>query len=284
MNNTALISIINQSTNSVNQMRNVMFLPYDNIYQTNIYKEFKANDRKISIFENSRYRLEITDFLLSQKHRDILDIVFSTAKIKPLEGDRAYVDFTINSILSELGLSDGTENRNTIIKYLEELKRVNIKLIIKDGLFKDNLFFNLCDISAHSEKLNKYVLVFNEMYLYMFQKDILVNYNFYLPQILKLESATLKALIRYIISNDWINHQLEDLLSEIEIKKETMTTRNFNKTKKIIKDNIEILSSFGICLNPTTEQITYKKLEKIIFYNTKKEILKYEQKEINFEN
>lgn len=284
MNINGLISILNQSTNSVNQMRNVMFLPYDNIYQTNLYKEFNKNGRKIAIFENSRYRLEITDFLLSQKHRDILDIIFSTSKIEPLEGDKAYVGFTINSILLELGLTDGQENRNTIIKYLEELKRVNIKLIVKDGLFKDNIFFSLCDISAHSEKLNKYILVFNEMYLMMFQKDILVNYNYYLPLILSIDSAMIKALIRYIISNDWINHSLEELLAEIEIKKETMTTRNFNKLKKTIKDNVELLNKFDININLETEQITYKKLENVIFYNTKKEIKKYEQKEINFEN
>ena len=275
-----LLNIINQSTNSVNQMRNVMFLPYENIYRTNIYKEFCKNNRKAVMFENNQYKLEITDHLLSQKHRDILDIVFSTAKIKPMSGERAYVDFTINSILGELGLTDGEENRNTIERYLEELKRVNIKLTVKEGIFKDYIIFNLCDKAAYSEKLNKYVLVFSDVYLAMFQRDILVDYKYYLPILLSIESGILKAFIRYIISNDWINHSLEDLLSEIEIKKEDMTARNFNMIKKQIRDSKELLK-FGIDIDKK-DQVRYKKLKNVIFYNTQKEIKKYEQKELDF--
>lgn len=275
----ALLSVVNHSNNSVNQMRNVMFLPYENIYRTNIYKEFCKNDRKVVLFENSQYKLEITDHLLSQKHRDILDIIFATAKLKPMTGERAYVDFTINSILSELGLHDSGENRQTIERYLEELKRVNIKLTIKDGLFKDYIIFNLCDKAAHSEKLNKYVLIFNDTYLAMFQRDILVDYKYYLPKLLKIESGVIKAFIRYIISNDWINHSLEELLSEIEIKKEDMTSRNFNLIKKQIRDSKEIID-FGIEID-SKDQVRYRKLENVIFYNTAKEIKKYEQKQLD---
>ncbi len=275
----ALLSVVNHSNNSVNQMRNVMFLPYENIYRTNIYKEFCKNDRKVVLFENSQYKLEITDHLLSQKHRDILDIIFATAKLKPMTGERAYVDFTINSILSELGLHDSGENRQTVERYLEELKRVNIKLTIKDGLFKDYIIFNLCDKAAHSEKLNKYVLIFNDTYLAMFQRDILVDYKYYLPKLLKIESGVIKAFIRYIISNDWINHSLEELLSEIEIKKEDMTSRNFNLIKKQIRDSKELID-FGIEID-SKDQVRYRKLENVIFYNTAKEIKKYEQKQLD---
>lgn len=275
----ALLSVVNHSNNSVNQMRNVMFLPYENIYRTNIYKEFCKNDRKVVLFENSQYKLEITDHLLSQKHRDILDIIFATAKLKPMTGERAYVDFTINSILSELGLHDSGENRQTVERYLEELKRVNIKLTIKDGLFKDYIIFNLCDKAAHSEKLNKYVLIFNDTYLAMFQRDILVDYKYYLPKLLKIESGVIKAFIRYIISNDWINHSLEELLSEIEIKKEDMSSRNFNLIKKQIRDSKELID-FGIEID-SKDQVRYRKLENVIFYNTAKEIKKYEQKQLD---
>lgn len=274
----ALLSVVNHSNNSVNQMRNVMFLPYENIYRTNIYKEFCKNDRAVALFENSQYRLEINERLLGQKHRDILDIIFATAKLKPMTGERAYVDFTINRILAELNLTDGEENRKIIQRHLEELQKVKIKLIIKDGLFKDTILFNLCDKSAHSEKLNKYVLVFSDIYLTMFQRDILVDYKYYLPKLLKIESGVIKAFIRYIISNDWINHSLEELLSEIEIKKEDMSSRNFNLIKKQIRDSKELME-FGIEID-NKEQVRYRKLENVIFYNTAKEIKKYEQKQL----
>lgn len=275
----ALLSVVNHSNNSVNQMRNVMFLPYENIYRTNIYKEFCKNDRAVALFENSQYRLEINERLLGQKHRDILDIIFATAKLKPMTGERAYVDFTINSILAELNLTDGEENRKIIQRHLEELQKVKIKLIIKDGLFKDTILFNLCDKSAHSEKLNKYVLVFSDIYLAMFQRDILVDYKYYLPKLLKIESGVIKAFIRYIISNDWINHSLEELLSEIEIKKEDMSSRNFNLIKKQIRDSKELME-FGIEID-NKDQVRYRKLENVIFYNTAKEIKKYEQKQLD---
>ena len=275
----ALLSVVNHSNNSVNQMRNVMFLPYENIYKTNIYKEFCKNDRAVALFENSQYKLEITDHLLSQKHRDILDIIFSTAKLKPMTGERAYVDFTINSILAELNLTDGEENRKTLEKYLDELKRVNIKLVIKDGLFKDTINFNLCSQSAHSEKLNKWVLIFDDIYLAMFQRDILVDYKYYLPILLNIESGLVKAFIRYIISNDWINHSLENILSEIEIRKEDMTIQRYNQIKKEIRDNQELIK-FGIEID-SKDQIRYRKLENVIFYNTAKEIKKYEQKQLD---
>ena len=176
-------------------------------------------------------------------------------------------------------MHDSGENRQTIERYLEELKRVNIKLTIKDGLFKDYIIFNLCDQAAHSEKLNKYVLIFNDTYLAMFHRDILVDYKYYLPKLLKTKNGVIKAFIRYVISNDWINHSLEDLLSQIEIKKEDMTSRNFNLIKKQIRDSKELID---FCIEiDNKDQVRYKKLENVIFYNTAKEIKKYEQKQLD---
>ena len=270
-NSTALVHVVNSSTNSVNQMRNVMFLPYDNIYHTNIYKEFIKNDRKIAIFENKRYKLEVTERLLSQRHRDILDIIFAKGKLRPMAGGRAFVAFSVNSIIHELGLSsEGEENRKTVIRMLEELKKVTIRLSIKDGLFKDTILFSPCTNAAYSEKLGKFVLIFDEIYLNMFQKDILVDYKYYLPLLLKEKNGIVKALVRYIISNDWINHPLPELLEEIEIRKSSMTDRRWRQIINEIKKS-PTLPKFGIEIDEN-DIVHYRKLEEIRFYRTDKEV------------
>ena len=46
-----LLNILNQSTNSVSQMRSSVFLPYSNIENTNIYKAFVKNKNKGLFFK-----------------------------------------------------------------------------------------------------------------------------------------------------------------------------------------------------------------------------------------
>lgn len=276
-NITSLISVVNKGTSSVNQMRNIMFLPYDKIGNTKIFKEFKSNNMEAVLFENSHYKLEIRGQLLSQFHRDILDVIFAEGKLEPMAGERGYVHFSIYSILKRLGLrTDGEENYKRIEKKLKELKKVDFVLTSREGLFEgDWVAFNLCDRAEYSKKLQEFVLVFSDSYLSMFQSDIMVDYNKYVPVLVQMQSATLKALIRYVISNDFMNKPLDVLLEEIEVKRTDMTNRNFNIVKQKIKSHKEELEAFGITISDT-EQVRYSKLKEVRFYNVKKELGKQE--------
>lgn len=274
-----LVEVVNKGTNSVNQMRNIMFLPYDNIKNSTLHKDFQRNGSSAVIFENDHFKLEIEGGLLSQFHRDILDIVFAEGRLKPMAGERGYVQFSIYNILKRLGLSDAGKNYKTVEQKLKELKKVSFVLTSKKGLFNgDWIAFSLCDRAEYSDKLKEFVLIFSDSYLNMFQSDVLVNYNEYVKRLVAIKGGTVKAFVRYVISNDWINHSLDTLLEELEIKRTNMTDRNFNKIKKSIRDSKD-LETFGIKINED-EIVTYKKPKDIFFFNVKKELGK--QSTINF--
>jgi len=270
-----LVDTLNKGTNSVNQMRNVMFLPYKRIDKTKIYKEFIENDNKVILIENKYFTLKILDRLLSQIHRDILDIIFSQGILKPIE-KQAYVEFSMYDLLKRMGRPyngrKGKQNYEWIKDKIKDLKRVSIELKINFG---ENLgheaIFGMVDRADYSEKRKKFIILFSRTYLQMFQKDVLVNYNYYLPQIINIKDDTIKAFVRYIICNDYINNSLENILKELEIKKEYMSIRNFNSIKKKIKEYPRLKEIFNIKIDKN-EQVRYNKLENIHFFNIKKEI------------
>jgi len=268
-----LVDTINKGTNSVNQMRNVMFLPYQQIDKTLIYKEFIKNDNKAILLENKYFTLKIRNRLLSQIHRDILDIIFSQGILNPIE-KQAYVEFSMYDLLKRMGRPysgrKGKQNYEWTKEKLKELQDVSIELKINYGHEKGHeTIFGMVDRADYSEKRKKFIVLFSRTYLQMFQKDILVDYNYYLPQIINIKNDTVKAFVRYIISNDYINDSIENILTQLEIKKEHFKSNGYWKIKNIIKNNIKTLNNFGININ-NSEQVYYKKLEKIVFYNIKK--------------
>ena len=93
---------------------------------------------------------------------------------------------------------------------LKELQDVKIELKINFGPKKgDEIVFGMVDRADYSEKRKAFVMLFSRTYLQMFQKDILVNYNYYLTQILTLKNDTVKAFVRYVISSSFVNDNLE---------------------------------------------------------------------------
>jgi len=263
------VEVYNKGINSISQMRNALFLPYIKIENTNLYKQFIANERKVVLFENEYYKLEIMDHLLSQVHRDILDVVLNR-KLIPLEGDRAYVSFHINSLLKELNLHNGKTDRDWVKQKLEELKRVNIKIISKKDEAKETSLYNICDIARYSEKLEQYLLVLSTDYLRMLSQDILVNYSNYLPHILSIEHGVIKAFVRYVFSHTWVNKTVDSVLLEIEVDPKTMGKRNYQKIKKSIREYDFLI--FGISV--LNNRVKYKKMDDIYFYNADNEIKK----------
>ncbi|WP_151901294.1 hypothetical protein [Sulfurimonas hydrogeniphila] len=266
-----LVNLLNQSTNSVTQMRSSVFLPYSNIENTNIYKAFVKNKNKGLFFQNEEFKLNIRNRLLGQSHRDILDVIFSQGLLKMTNKGQYYAEFTLYSILKKLGKSAGGSDRTWIKEKIQDLVDVVINLERLDGFSGGWSDIHILDKAAYSQKQQKYIIAFNSDYIDSFQSDIVINYNKYLPSILAIKNDTIKAFIRYGISNNWKNAQLDSILKELDISEHTMSKRQFNRIKKKIKDYD--LSEFNISISHT-EQILYRKKADIIFWNVATELKK----------
>jgi len=266
-----LVNILNQSTNSVSQMRSSVFLPYSIIENTNIYKAFVKNKNKGLFFQNTEFKLNIRNRLLGQSHRDILDVVFSLGLLKMTNNGQYYAEFTLYFILKQLGKSHCGKNHDWLKEKIQDLVDVVISLERLSDSTNSWTDIHILDKAAYSDRQQKFIIAFNSDYINSFQNDIVINYNKYLPNILAIKNDTIKAFIRYIIPNDFKNAQLDFILNELDISEQTMSKRQFNRIKKKIKDYDFSEFNFNIS---HTEQILYRKKSDIIFWTVATELKK----------
>ncbi len=265
-----LLNLINQSTNSVNQARSAVFLPYSNIENTNIYKKFVQNKNKGLVFENGEYKINVRNRLLYQSHRDILDIVFSQGLLKMSTNGQYYAEFRLYFLLKKLGKSQCGKNRTWLKEKIQDLVDVVINLESK-GILSSWSDIHILDKAQYCDKVEKYVITFNSDYINSFKNDILINYDKYLPDILAIRDATIKAFIRYILVSDRVNYKVKQILNKLDIYEEVIGKRQFNKIKQRIK-NYDF-SKYGFEVKESEQILCYKQPD-VIFWTGKKEMNK----------
>ena len=240
---------------TANELRTGIFAPIDKISaNSKTYKDFIENGRKRAI-ETSWGKTIVKGNILTQIHRDLLDCIIAGAKeIKELEGGAIAVYFSTTDILKSYS---GKVNTNTrwLKDKLDEIQNSSIEF--KQNNTKDYYSFSIIDSHAFSTKHNSFGLVLTPAYRKFFEEQLTVNYKKELPKLLKVKSALLRAIIRFFWSHSVSsNMDIANLLKTVGFPVESIRMKQ--KAVKDIKDNIELLSEYGIVFEPKSNLI-YRK-------------------------
>ncbi len=240
---------------TANELRTGIFAPIDKISaNSKTYKDFINNGRKRTI-ETSWGKTIIKGNILTQTHRDLLDCILADAKeVKELEGGAIAVYFSTTQILKSYS---GKINTNTkwLKDKLDEIQNSSIEF--KQNNSQDYYSFSIVDSHAFSTKHNSFGLVLTSAYRKFFEEQLTINYKKELPKLLKVKSALLRSIIRFFWSHSiGSNMNIETLLKTVGFPLESIRMKQ--KAIKEIKDNIELLSEYGIVFEPKSKLI-YRK-------------------------
>lgn len=257
---------------SAAQCRSSFFLP-------NIRNKNKSGKREFIIkIKGIEYKVKELGIPLTELHRDILDAILLSKK-KYRETPKGFqVLFCLSDVYKIL---NHRISKNKIKDKIQELRATTYFLQDPNDAFKyfDFNILNENEITGIEYKKGKGILAGKTNYYYIATIDhkFLDFENFDLQiymndeitkKIIELESANNKHLVRFCLSHDQINKDLDEVLTEIGIIDDMMSKQLKYKIKK------EILSDKDMLFN--NFHIEIKKIEKTgrlgIFYNKIKEI------------
>ena len=227
------------------------------------------------VYNDDSYRILVQGVRLTQIHRDILDIALNcgSSELEQMTDTTVPVrTFSLYMVLSKLNHKN-KRNFKWLRTKFTELKRANI--VVYDKKEKETYEFNIIRISKHSDKLNTFVIVLEELYMALFEKEISVDYKALLPEILKLKHPQTKAIIRYLLTHTK-GHQIniDKLMSKVGIGFNG-NKRNFEiyrskilKELEDIKDifNLELIKMSNDKRKKSDYTIKYKRHEDIKIY------------------
>jgi len=226
------------------------------------------------VYEDNKHRVAVSGIRLTQLHRDILDIALFHGDYKleeEIEENIPVRTFSLYKIQEHLQHKK-RKNVNWLKEKFAELKRATILIEYKEE--KEDIEFNIIRVAKRSHKLSEYVLVFEDLYMAFFEKEIGIDYKELLPDILSLKHAQTKAVVRYMVSHT-SGHKIniDKLLRKIGVQGEQ---RNLEYHRKQVLDELEEIGyKFNIQLIKTTNDkrkkgditLSYTKHDKINFYH-----------------
>lgn len=211
-----------------------IFAPVSKISSKEKYKN------EFILFEDNKFLIKGYGVKLTQIHRDILEIILFHGK--QIEKDKfAGRIITLWEIQKHLNLNG--KNNTWIKNKIGELKRASILMKNK----KTNKQIELSIIRAYKldDELNKYAILFEEIYLQFFEINISLNYKNLLKDILNLKYPITKAVIRYLLTFK-TKHQIniDKLLEKVGVNGSKRTKQR--ERKKLIEELGKVGQKFNI--------------------------------------
>jgi hypothetical protein len=267
-----IIKKLERTNVSVEELRTGVWAPIEKISSTSlIYKNFIVNKRTRSIV-TSWGKVSVSGNILTQTHRDLLDCILAVStQTKELESGDVAVYFQKSDALRKYG-DKAKKNNKWIDEKLKEIQNSSIELRDKKGNFYR---FNILKLTAYSEIEEKFGIVFTSEYRKYIEGQLTIGYLSELDKLLTVESAVLKAIIRFFWTHkDAWRMDIDDLLATvgypIDSVKATATV------KRDIEANLDKLEQFGIY--SSLEEITNngrRKVKRLLYH-------KPEDTKINF--
>jgi hypothetical protein len=231
---------------TVNELRTGIYAPIEKISTNSItFKNFIQNRKRRSIL-SSWGEVHVIGNILTQTHRDLLDCILSVSdQPVALKDGRVAYYFKLSDVSKEY--AKNSKNNYTWIKEkLQEMQTTAIEFKAKDS--NSFVSFSILEKVAFSESYDSYGIVFSSDYRQYVEQNLTVNYQQELSKLLKVDSALLKAIIRFFWTHKHCNISIHQVL--ISIGYPTESDRAIRTAKKEIKDNAEILEKeFGIFYN-----------------------------------
>lgn len=227
---------------SVEELRTGVWAPIEKISSTSlIYKNFIANKRTRSIV-TSWGKVSVSGNILTQTHRDLLDCILAVStQTKELESGDVAVYFQKSDALKKYG-DKAKKNNKWIDEKLKEIQNSSIELRDKKGNFYR---FNILKLTAYSEIEERFGIVFTSEYRKYIEGQLTIGYLSELDKLLTVESAVLKAIIRFFWTHkDAWRMDIDDLLATVGYP--TDSVKATATVKRDIEANLDKLEQFGI--------------------------------------
>lgn len=258
---------IKYSTSSVEELRVPIYAPVKQLPPQSIAaKEFKKNNN-VRIVETKWGHVEIRNRLLTQTHKDIMDLIFTYhKKIKRLEDGTIALYFSQSEISKFYSNSDEHDTKSKNLKWfrqkLDEIADCRIQ-------YKDNhgneIDFRVILKKAFSSTENLYGIVLDSNYVEFYEKGLSVNYSSKIPDLISVESPLVKSIIRFFFTHKAINLSLENVLVTVGFPFPA-SVRTLQVAKKTLREHVEVFKQFDIIYD-TKKEIFYYKGTTEVFIN-----------------
>lgn len=246
-----VVSKIEQSTASVTELRVPIFAPVQKLSGNSTTAQAFKKSGGIRVIETSWGKVEIRGRkLLTQVHRDLLDCVYTHASnIQHKEDGDVAILFSQGKILREYS-ADKSESFETNTKWLrekiEEIRDVTVKF--EDGS-KRSADFNLIKYLDYDDEASSYCITLDRRYLRFYEQELSIGYKRELPKLLKVDSALIRALVRWFFTHkDESKYKLITVLEALGFPVES--PKSLQVAKREIKSRIDELLTFGIEYDP----------------------------------
>jgi len=254
-----VVEKIEQSTTTITELRVPIFAPVQKLSgNSTTAKEFKKNGG-IRIISTSWGKVEIRGrSLLTQVHRDLLDCIYThSSHVQTTNDNEITLVFSQTKILREYksGKSNSWETQTKWLKTkIKEIRDITINYESTKG---DSFDFNLISHLDYLDEFNSYSITLDKRYLKFYENELSINYKKELPKLLKIESAVIKAIIRWFFTHK--NESKYKLLTVLEALGFPIDSpKTLQTTKRDLKERVDIFKSFGIDYNPKDEIFFYR--------------------------
>lgn len=247
-----IVEKIDNSTSSIDELRVPIFAPVMRIAKnSSTYKEFISN-KNVRYIKTKWGEVEIRNRLLTQVHKDLLDLIFTYSKeTKKLENGNIALFFSQSEIMEHYG--DKGKNLKWFREKLSEIRDAII--LYRDN--KGNEFdFNIISNKAFRSDNGIFGIVLDNSYVKFYENGLSVSYKKEIPELLKISSPLLRSIIRFFFTHSSLNFHLDDLLQTIGFPMES--TRRLQDAKRELKESRLELFHFNINYEPTKQIFYYK--------------------------
>ena len=250
---------LQNGTCSIQEIRLPIFAPLSRTSpKSAIYNDFLANKRT-RIVETSWGKVQVKGSLLTQVHKDLLDLIILNADRKKITSDgRLLIEFSTNKVLKSYG--DKGENYKWFRAMLEDIMGSVISLETSD---KKGFAFHIISAMKYDDNKEFMGILLSSEYLKFYKESFAVNYNREIVNLIGIESSIIKSIVRFFLSHTSLNISTDDLFKAVGVKADKKD-RFYRHIKQLIAENEETLRKFGITLE--NDIFYYKGNSNVKFY------------------
>ena len=232
---------LQETTCSIQEIRLPLFAPLKKVNpKSAIYNDF-VNNKRSRIVKTAWGEVKVKGFLLTQVHKDLLDLIILNADEKKITDDnRLLVQFSATKVLKNYG--DKGYNYKWFRIMLDELMGSVVYLNTND---KKGYAFHIISAMKYDDNKEFVGVLLSSEYLQFYKENFAINYNKEISNIISIESSILKSIVRFFLSHNSLNIKVDDLLEAIGIKTDKKD-RFYRHIKQILKENTEVLEKFSI--------------------------------------
>jgi len=250
--------VIKYSTSSVEELRVPIYAPVKQLPPQSVAaKDFKKNNN-VRIIETKWGHVEIRNRLLTQTHKDIMDLIFTYHKKRKRLKDGTIALYFSQSEISKFYNNEENENKSKNLKWfrqkMDEISDCRIQYKDNNG---NEIDFRIILKKAFSSKENLYGIVLDPNYVEFYENGLSVNYSSKIPDLISVDSPLVKSIVRFFFTHKAINLSLENVLMTVGFPFPA-SARTLQNAKKTLREHINTFKQFNIEYKPEKEIFYYR--------------------------